>query len=57
LESLRILELKNTKVSEVGLAHLKRLAELRHLTLIGTQVSTLEVDEIQSALPSCRIIR
>jgi hypothetical protein len=57
LGSLRILDLQNTKVSDVGLAHLKKLAELRHLTLIGTQVSTVEVDEIQSALPSCRIIR
>jgi hypothetical protein len=57
LRSLRVLDLKNTRVSAAGLAHLKRLAVLRHLTLIGTQVSTADFDEIQSALPNCRIVR
>ena len=56
LTNLQTLDLKGTQVSDAGLTHLKLLTNLQTLWLLGTQVSVAGVQELQKALPNCRII-
>jgi hypothetical protein len=54
--NLEVLLLNNTRVTDAGLAHLKGLNNLSSLILINTQVSKAGVNELQAALPDCRIV-
>ena len=55
LKNLDALDLSDTQVADISpLAGLKRL---RWLYLTGTQVTDEQVNELQQALPNCRIIR
>ena len=47
--------LTNTQVTDAGLGHLKGLAKLQELNLMLTQVTDAGVDDLQKALPKCRI--
>jgi hypothetical protein len=51
------LDLAGTRVTDVGLAHLNRFVTLRTLNLTATSVTDAGVDELQNALPNCKIIR
>jgi len=53
---LRELWLTGTPVTDAGLAHLTGLKNLRELWLNQTRVSREGVDELQKALPNCRIV-
>jgi len=49
------LGLSKTKVSDVGLVHLRACKSLRHLNLLGTQVTTAGVQDLQRSLPNAEI--
>jgi hypothetical protein len=57
LTNLRYLGLNQTKVTDAGLATLKELTELQWLYLAGTQVTDAGVNNLQKALPNCKIFR
>jgi Leucine-rich repeat (LRR) protein len=57
LPNLDTLTLAGTRVTDRGLAHLKRLTKLSSLNLSGTQVTDTGVKKLMQALPSLRIIR
>jgi hypothetical protein len=49
--------LYRTKVSDEGIAHLKKLAKLKTIELKRTQISEEAAKELQEALPNCKVIR
>ena len=55
LTKLKYLHLSFTKVTDAGLVHLKGLTKLEWLYLWGTQVTDAGVQELQKALPDCKI--
>jgi len=58
LKNLRYLNLHwQKKVTDAGLEHLKGLERLRHLDLRGTKVTDGGVENLQRALPNCKIDR
>ena len=57
LTELESLNLGLTKVSDAGLVHLKGLTRLQVLHLWGSKVTDAGVNELQKALPDCRITR
>jgi hypothetical protein len=42
-------------VTDAGLEHLKRLTQLEQLDLYETKVTRADVEELQQALPKCKI--
>jgi hypothetical protein len=48
---VRALGLDNTKITDDGLEHVKRLSNLKIITLSGTQVTDMGVADLQRALP------
>ena len=57
LTSVETLVLNDTKVTDVGLQHLKSMQEIRFLHLQRCpQVTAAGVSELQFALPNCRIV-
>ena len=57
LSSLEELSLTHTQVTGPGLAHLSGLTKLDFLYLYSTGISPAGIDELQKALPKCRINR
>ena len=58
LKHLRYLNLHwQKKVTDAGLEHLKGLESLQHLDLRGTKVTDGGVENLQRALPNCKIDR
>ena len=55
--TLQTLRLRDTKVTDVGLAHLKGLTKLRFLDLGKTAVTDAGIKELQKALPKAKIAR
>ena len=52
---LQRVELKNTNISDEGLAELKTMSGLKLLQLQGTQVTAPGVEALRKALPQCRV--
>jgi len=44
-----------TKITDVGLMHLKGLKNLEKLVLTETNVTDAEVEKLQQALPKCQV--
>jgi hypothetical protein len=58
LTRLEALSLEDVSgIGDSGLAHLKRLSNLRTLNLAGTKVTDAGVKDLQEALPKLQIIR
>jgi hypothetical protein len=57
LVNLEYLNLYNTRITDKTLAHLAGLKKLRQLYLWQTGVTDEGVDQLEKALPSCRIVR
>ena len=57
LTRLRILNLIGTQVTDAGLARLNGLTKLQMLELHATKVTDAGVEDLQKALPNCKIIR
>jgi len=55
LSRLRWLVLMDTAVTDAGLQHLRDLGNLERLDLEGAMVTDAGVDELQRALPNCKI--
>jgi len=57
LAKLWVLDLKhNRQITDAGLIHLARLANLNTLVLVGTQVTDEGVEKLEEELPNCTII-
>jgi hypothetical protein len=52
---LQYLDLYGTKVTDAGLVHLAGLSRLDSLNLYCTHVTEKGVENLQRALPSCKI--
>jgi hypothetical protein len=46
----------NDRITDVGLAHLKRLRALKSLVLYGTAVTHAGIAGLKEALPECRVV-
>ena len=57
LPRLQTLNLIGTQVTDAGLARLKELTKLQSLELHATKVTDAGVEDLQKALPNCKIIR
>jgi|SRR5579872_1559875 len=57
LKKLRCLSLYGTKVTDSGLVHLSGLTNLELLYLHATPVTDEGIEELQKALPDCKIFR
>ena len=55
LEQLRVLSLSGTKITDSGLVNLKGLNQLQKLLLQNTKVTDARVNDLQKALPNCKI--
>ena len=55
-ENLTLLELRNTKISQVGIDLLKQPTNLRYIDLTGTKVAPTVIDSLQAALPNCLVV-
>ena len=55
--NLKSLDLSRTQVTDAGLEHLKGLTKLVSLTLLNTKVTSAGVQDLQKALPNCKITR
>lgn len=55
LPRLRILDLRDTQITDVGLKHLCELRGLKFLWIHNTQVTPEGVKELREALPDCEI--
>jgi hypothetical protein len=57
LERIRFLHLCNTKVTDIGLQHLKGMQGLQYLNLqLCPGITAAGVSELQIALPNCQIV-
>lgn len=56
MDKLEDVWLDHTQVTDSGLLHLRGMTSLRHLTLNGTQVTEAGVNDLQTALPNCKIV-
>lgn len=56
LQRLQSLDLAETPITDAGLEHLKTLKALKTLDLKGTKASARGVAELESALPSLRVL-
>lgn len=57
IESLQVLSLNSTEVTDGGVKYLSRSKNLKSLILLGTRVSPEAVQQLQSELPNCEIVR
>lgn len=55
LSSLEEIDLRNTQITDDGLAYLLDMKNLKKLNLEGTRVSNKAVNLLQEALPDCDI--
>ena len=55
IESLELLNLDATSISDVGLKELKSLKNLKKIHLQNTKVTAGGVADLQSAVPDCEI--
>ena len=53
----RFVDFNGSKVTDEGLVHLKGLAGLQSLFLGDTKVTAAGVKELQTAIPTCNIVR
>ncbi len=56
LTNLHHLYLQETHVTDAGLIHLRGLSQLKYLDLRKTEVTGEGVNDLQKALPNCRIL-
>ena len=56
LSELRSIGLRNLAIGDAGLVHLARLSRLNQLVLIRTGVTATGIQNLQAALPNCRIV-
>lgn len=54
-KDLRTLQISNTQISDAGLKHLTGHAHLQKLDLKGTAVTNESINQLQQALPNCKI--
>lgn len=57
IETLQVLSLNSTGVTDAGVKHLSKSKNLKSLILLGTKVSPEAVQQLQSELPNCEIVR
>ena len=57
LPKLEIVFLNNTKISDIGLEHLKGLSHLRTLFVCGTKVTAAGAQKIEQSIPYCDVRR
>jgi hypothetical protein len=57
MDTMEVLSLPGNSLTDKGLAEFKKLRRLKSLDLSGTQVTAAGVDELQKALPECKIRR
>jgi hypothetical protein len=57
LTNIQSLNLMTTETTDAGLKHLMGLSNLRSLDLTNTKVTDAGVEELQKALPNCKIER
>ena len=55
METLQVLVLNKSPITDTGLAELKKLKGLTNLSLVGTKVTAAGVVDLQQALPNCKI--
>lgn len=55
MESLEVLALDKSPITDAGLPELKKLTSLNYLSLVGTKVTAAGVADLQQALPKCKI--
>jgi hypothetical protein len=55
LRALERLEINSTHISDTGLVHLKDLPNLSKLLLLNTKITSAGVENLQKALPKCKI--
>ena len=48
--------MKETGITDAGLAHLKGLTKLKRISLEETQVTDAGVKALQKALPDCEVV-
>src|SRR5687768_5803791 len=54
-DRLESLDLRGTRVSDDGIAHLQRLRRLTLLRLKGSSISTDGIEHIRKSLPNCKL--
>ncbi len=57
LPALETLHLNATPITDAGLKHLAQIKTLKSLNLTDCQLSEAAIDDLQDALPWCRILR
>ena len=55
MTTLRRLYLSETSITKAGLVHLKGLAKLQTVHPDGSRATDTDVNELQQALPNCKI--
>ena len=55
LPALQTLDLTSTPITDAGLKHLHRVPTLKSLNLTDCKLSDAAIDDLQDALPWCRI--
>ena len=54
-DKLESLDIRGTRVSDDGIAHLQRLSRLTLLRLKDSAISTAGIEKIRKSLPSCKL--
>lgn len=57
LAQMKVLDIRNTKVTDAGLKQLANLKQLTTLELGGTKVTDAGIKELRTALPKCLIFK
>ena len=55
METLQVLILNKSPITDIGLPELKKLKGLANLSLVGTKVTAAGIADLQQALPKCKI--
>ena len=57
LSQLRVLILTGTRITDAGLKYLTKLAQLQEICVHSTQLTDQTINQLQRALPNCKIQR
>ena len=57
LPALETLDLTSTPITDTGLKHLAKISTLKTLNLTDCKLSESAIDDLQDALPWCRIAK